>query len=194
MRNSEIYRQTRETEIKVRLELDGDGLANINTPIYFFNHMLELFAKHGLFNIEVEATGDVEVDYHHMVEDIGICLGRALNDALGDKTSIKRYNSVFIPMDEALVFASLDISGRPFLVFDIDFPLERIGSFETELVKEFLVGFVNNGKLTLHVKLISGENTHHIIEALFKSFGRALSGAVEKDPRIKGVPSTQGLI
>ena len=156
MRNSEIYRQTRETEIKVRLELDGDGLANINTPIYFFNHMLELFAKHGLFNIEVEATGDVEVDYHHMVEDIGICLGRALNDALGDKTSIKRYNSVFIPMDEALVFASLDISGRPFLVFDIDFPLERIGSFETELVKEFLVGFVNNGKLTLHVKLISG--------------------------------------
>ncbi|HHU70110.1 MAG TPA: imidazoleglycerol-phosphate dehydratase HisB [Thermoanaerobacterales bacterium] len=194
MRNSEIYRQTRETEIKVRLELDGDGLANINTPIYFFNHMLELFAKHGLFNIEVEATGDVEVDYHHMVEDIGICLGRALNDALGDKTSIKRYNSVFIPMDEALVFASLDISGRPFLVFDIDFPLERIGSFETELVKEFLVGFVNNGKLTLHVKLISGENTHHIIEALFKSFGRALSGAVEKDPRIKGVPSTKGLI
>jgi len=194
MRNSEIYRQTRETEIKVRLELDGDGLANINTPIYFFNHMLELFAKHGLFNIEVEATGDVEVDYHHMVEDIGICLGRALNDALGDKTSIKRYNSVFIPMDEALVFASIDISGRPFLVFDMDFPLDRIGNFETELVKEFLVGFVNNGKLTLHVKLISGENTHHIIEALFKALGRVLSGAVEKDPRVNGVPSTKGLI
>ncbi len=194
MRNSEIYRKTSETEIKVRLELDGDGSANINTPIYFLNHMLELFTKHGLFNIEVEATGDVEVDYHHTIEDIGICLGRALDNALGDKTSIKRYNSVFVPMDEALVFASIDISGRPFLVFDMDFPLDRIGNFETELVKEFLVGFVNNGKLTLHVKLISGENTHHIIEALFKALGRVLLGAVEKDPRIKGVPSTKGLI
>lgn len=194
MRNSEIFRKTNETEIKVRLELDGDGLANINTPIYFFNHMLELFTKHGLFNIEVKATGDVEVDFHHTVEDIGICLGRALYDALGDKKSIKRYNSVFIPMDEALVFASIDISGRPFLSFDIDFPLERIGNFETELVKEFLVGFVNNGKLTLHVKLVSGVNTHHIIEAIFKALGRVLSGAVEKDSRIKDVPSTKGLI
>lgn len=194
IRKGEIHRKTGETEIKVNMNLDGEGIGRINTPIPFLNHMLELFAKHSLFDIELTASGDVEVDFHHTVEDIGICLGKAFNEALGDKKGIKRFCSAFIPMDEALVLLAADISGRPFLKYDVSIPAERVGNFDTELVEEFFRAFVNSGNFTLHVRLIEGKNAHHIIEAVFKALGRVLSGAVELDSRIKGVPSTKGIL
>jgi imidazoleglycerol-phosphate dehydratase len=194
VRKGEIHRKTGETEIKVNMNLDGEGIGRINTPIPFLNHMLELFAKHSLFDLELTASGDVEVDFHHTVEDIGICLGKAFNKALGDKRGIKRFCSAFIPMDEALVLLAADISGRPFLKYDVSIPAERVGNFDTELVEEFFRAFVNSGNFTLHVRLIEGKNAHHIIEAVFKALGRVLSGAVELDSRIKGVPSTKGIL
>ncbi|NPV43294.1 MAG: imidazoleglycerol-phosphate dehydratase HisB [Firmicutes bacterium] len=194
VRKGEIHRKTGETEIKINMNLDGEGIGRINTPIPFLNHMLELFAKHSLFDLELTASGDVEVDFHHTVEDIGICLGKAFNKALGDKRGIKRFCSAFIPMDEALVLLAADISGRPFLKYDVNIPAERVGNFDTELVEEFFRAFVNNGNFTLHVRLIEGKNAHHIIEAVFKALGRVLSGAVELDSRIKGVPSTKGIL
>lgn len=194
IRKGEIHRKTGETEIKVNMNLDGEGIGRINTPIPFLNHMLELFAKHSLFDLELTASGDVEVDFHHTVEDIGICLGKAFNKALGDKRGIKRFCSAFIPMDEALVLLAADISGRPFLKYDVNIPAERVGTFDTELVEEFFRAFVNSGNFTLHVRLIEGKNAHHIIEAVFKALGRVLSGAVELDSRIKGVPSTKGIL
>lgn len=194
IRKGEIHRKTGETEIKVNMNLDGEGIGRINTPIPFLNHMLELFARHSLFDIELTASGDVEVDFHHTVEDIGICLGKAFNEALGDKKGIKRFCSAFIPMDEALVLLAADISGRPFLKYDVSIPAERVGNFDTELVEEFFRAFVNSGNFTLHVRLIEGKNAHHIIEAVFKALGRVLSGAVELDSRIKGVPSTKGIL
>lgn len=194
IRKGEIHRKTGETEIKVNMNLDGEGIGRINTPIPFLNHMLELFTKHSLFDLELTASGDVEVDFHHTVEDIGICLGKAFNKALGDKRGIKRFCSAFIPMDEALVLLAADISGRPFLKYDVNIPAERVGTFDTELVEEFFRAFVNSGNFTLHVRLIEGKNAHHIIEAVFKALGRVLSGAVELDSRIKGVPSTKGIL
>jgi len=194
VRKGEIHRKTGETEIKVNMNLDGEGIGRINTPIPFLNHMLELFTKHSLFDLELTASGDVEVDFHHTVEDIGICLGKAFNKALGDKRGIKRFCSAFIPMDEALVLLAADISGRPFLKYDVNIPAERVGNFDTELVEEFFRAFVNSGNFTLHVRLIEGKNAHHIIEAVFKALGRVLSGAVELDSRIKGVPSTKGIL
>ncbi|QSQ09619.1 Imidazoleglycerol-phosphate dehydratase [Koleobacter methoxysyntrophicus] len=194
VRKGEIHRKTGETEIKVNMNLDGEGIGRINTPIPFLNHMLELFAKHSLFDLELTASGDVEVDFHHTVEDIGICLGKAFNKALGDKKGIKRFCSAFIPMDEALILLAADISGRPFLKYDVNIPAERVGNFDTELVEEFFRAFVNSGNFTLHVRLIEGKNAHHIIEAVFKALGRVLSGAVELDSRIKGVPSTKGIL
>ncbi|MDK2901864.1 MAG: imidazoleglycerol-phosphate dehydratase [Thermosediminibacterales bacterium] len=194
VRKGEIHRKTGETEIKVNMNLDGEGIGRINTPIPFLNHMLELFTKHSLFDLELTASGDVEVDFHHTVEDIGICLGKAFNKALGDKRGIKRFCSAFIPMDEALVLLAADISGRPFLKYDVSIPAERVGNFDTELVEEFFRAFVNSGNFTLHVRLIEGKNAHHIIEAVFKALGRVLSGAVELDSRIKGVPSTKGIL
>jgi imidazoleglycerol-phosphate dehydratase len=194
VRKGEIHRKTGETEIKVNMNLDGEGIGRINTPIPFLNHMLELFTKHSLFDLELTASGDVEVDFHHTVEDIGICLGKAFNKALGDKRGIKRFCSAFIPMDEALVLLAADISGRPFLKYDVSIPAERVGTFDTELVEEFFRAFVNSGNFTLHVRLIEGKNAHHIIEAVFKALGRVLSGAVELDSRIKGVPSTKGIL
>lgn len=191
-RLAEIERKTRETDIEVKLDLDGTGECDINTGVPFFDHMLTALAKHGLFDLQVKAVGDLEIDAHHTVEDVGICLGRALAKALGDKVGISRFGCARVPMDEALAEATVDISGRPFLVFSADFSNPRVGEFDTELVKEFFLAFTYNAGITLHLNLLYGSNTHHCIEALFKAVGRALGQAVAIDPRVKGVPSTKG--
>ncbi|WP_425058073.1 Imidazoleglycerol-phosphate dehydratase [Sporomusa carbonis] len=193
-RTASIERVTGETAIKVLLNLDGGGQAKIDTGIGFFDHMLILFGKHGLFDLTVEAKGDLYVDGHHTVEDTGIVLGQALAKALGDKNGIKRYGTAFVPMDEALAMVALDISGRPYLVFDAALPGEQVGRFDSELTEEFLRALSVHAGLTLHVRLLSGKNTHHIIEAVFKALGRALAEAVRQDERIKGVMSTKGVI
>lgn len=191
-RIAEITRQTAETSITASLNLDGAGRSEITTGIGFFDHMLILFAKHGFFDLNVNALGDLHIDGHHTVEDTGIVLGQALFKALGDKSGIKRYGTVFVPMDEALVMVSLDISGRPFLAFDVEIPTERIGTFDSELVEEFLRALVVHAGLTLHVRLITGKNAHHIVEGVFKALGRALDEATSRDERIVGVMSTKG--
>lgn len=191
-RIAEITRQTAETSITASLNLDGTGRSEITTGIGFFDHMLILFAKHGFFDLNVNALGDLHIDGHHTVEDTGIVLGQALFKALGDKSGIKRYGTVFVPMDEALVMVSLDISGRPFLAFDVEIPTERIGTFDSELVEEFLRALVVHAGLTLHVRLITGKNAHHIVEGVFKALGRALDEATSRDERIVGVMSTKG--
>jgi len=193
-RTADVYRKTRETEIKVIINLDGQGEYNIKTPAYFLNHMLEIFSRHSLFDLEIDAKGDIEVDYHHLVEDIGLVLGQAFSNSLGSKEGIKRYGSFYVPMDEALAFCSVDLSGRPYIYFDAKFRSDRVGEFDAELVKEFFVAFVSNARTTVHLEVIRGENTHHMIEALFKAFGRALREAVALDPREKGVPSTKGIL
>ncbi len=188
-----IHRKTAETEIKVELALDGTGQAEISTGIGFFDHMLAQLARHGFFDLTVLAKGDLAVDGHHTVEDVGICLGKAFADALGERAGIRRYATAWIPMDDALVMASLDISGRPYLAFTAEFPQTRVGDFEAALVEEFFRGFVQQGGLTLHLRLYAGRNTHHMIEALFKAVARALDEASALDPRLGGViPSTKG--
>lgn len=192
MRKSEVKRTTRETDITVALELDGTGKSSVDTGIPFMNHMLELFAKHGFFNLEVRAKGDIEVDYHHTMEDLGLVLGQALVEALGDKAGIRRYGSCILPMDETLALVALDLSGRPCLVWDVDFPAQMIRDLDVRLFCEFFQALVNRAGMNLHVKKLAGEEVHHVAEAIFKAFAKALDQAVSLDPRVKGVLSTKG--
>lgn len=191
-RTATIERQTRETEIALTLALDGQGSGEIATSVPFMDHMLILLARHGFFDLTVNAKGDVEIDDHHTVEDLGIVLGEAFKQALGDKTGIRRYGKATVPMHEALVSVVLDFSGRPHLVFNVEMPKAKVGSFDTELVEEFFVAFCNHAGANVHVNLAYGDNLHHIIEAVFKAFGRALDDATGIDPRVQGVMSTKG--
>ena len=194
-RRATIKRKTSETNIELTLALDGSGQRRIATPVPFFNHMLEAVARHGLFDLEVNATGDVEVDPHHLVEDVGICLGQAFRDALGDRSGIVRYGEATIPMDETLVAAAVDFSGRAAFVYRADQLKGRVvGTFDVELGREFFGGFVAAALCNLHLEVRYGENAHHMIEALFKAFARATSAAVRIDPRVVGVPSTKGTL
>ncbi len=191
-RISTINRNTKETKISVNLNIDGIGNSNIDTGIGFFNHMLEGFSKHGFFDLDVTVKGDLEVDGHHTVEDTGIVLGNAIKEAIGDKKGIKRYGYFVLPMDDALVLCSIDLCGRPYLSFDCNFPTEMIGDFETQLVKEFFYALSYSAMMNIHIKLISGVNSHHIAEAAFKAFAKALDEATTKDERIQDVLSTKG--
>ncbi|AHD04103.1 imidazoleglycerol-phosphate dehydratase HisB [Paenibacillus larvae] len=193
-RASSLTRTTNETDISLSFSIEGMGKADLQTDVPFFNHMLDLFTKHGQFDLEVKARGDVDIDDHHTVEDIGICLGQAFREALGDKKGIKRYANIFIPMDEALAQVAVDISNRPHLEFRAEFPAAQVGSFTTELVHEFLWKFALEARITLHVILHYGRNTHHMVEAIFKALGRVLDEATQIDPRVKGVPSTKGVL
>ena len=193
-RTAEITRETKETKIRLRLGVDGGGITSISTGVGFLDHMLELLAKHALMDLEIEATGDRQVDDHHTVEDVGICLGLALKEALGDKRGISRFGDVSVPMQEALANVALDISGRPALVFNVNFNTPKIGSFDAALAEEFLEGFVANGGLNLHVNVPYGKNDHHIAEAVFKGLAKALRKAAALDDRAKGVPSTKGVL
>ncbi|MBP2071776.1 imidazoleglycerol-phosphate dehydratase HisB [Thermoanaerobacterium butyriciformans] len=194
MREAEVNRKTAETEVYVKINIDGAGKSHINTGIGFLDHMLNLFSKHGLFDLQVEAKGDLYVDSHHTVEDIGITLGQAFLKALGDKKSIKRYGLSYVPMDEALIRAVVDISGRPYLYYDLELKMQVLGNFETETVEDFFRAFAYNSGITLHVEQLHGKNTHHIIEGAFKALGRCLDEATEIDDRIEGVPSTKGVL
>ena len=194
MRIGKVNRATKETRVEVELNLDGAGVTEIDSGVGFFNHMLNLFAAHGQFDLKIFCAGDLEVDGHHSVEDIGISLGAALKEALGDKRGITRYGTFFLPMDETLALVSLDISGRPFLVCDVGELAPMIGNFDTELVEEFLRAFAFNAGLTLHVKILYGKNSHHKVEAIFKALGHALRTAVTVDEKIRGVPSTKGIL
>lgn len=191
-RRAVVTRVTGETDITVELDLDGTGTCLIDTGVPFFDHMLNAFGRHGLFDLTVRATGDIEVDAHHTVEDTGIVLGQAFTQALGDKAGITRFSDVCIPMDETLVQAAVDISGRGQAYCDLPIPTERVGSFDTELAVEFFYAFARDAHVTLHVRELSGANSHHIIEAAFKAAGRAMRYACELDPRVNGVPSTKG--
>jgi imidazoleglycerol-phosphate dehydratase len=194
-RKSKIERRTAETQIGLELDLDGSGQAQIRTGVGFLDHMLELFARHGCFDLSVAAQGDLQVDQHHTVEDVGICLGQALKQALGDKAGIRRYGHFTLPMEESLVSATLDLSGRYFLVFQAEFPTAKIGDFDSELVEDFWQAAAANALCNLHVVLHHGRNSHHIAEAIFKCTARALRMAVEQDPRTQGVvPSTKGTL
>lgn len=192
MRSAELSRKTKETDIELRLTLDGSGQCDIETGVPFFDHMLEAFARHATFDLSVRATGDTEIDDHHTVEDVGIVLGLALAQALGDKASITRFGDAVVPMDEALVLAAIDISGRGQLHYALDLNTPLLGSFDTSLAKEFFMAFASNAQLSLHIYEFAGENTHHVLEAAFKACARALRIAVARDPRIVGVPSTKG--
>jgi len=194
MREAEVNRKTAETEVYVKINIDGAGKSHINTGIGFLDHMLNLFSKHGLFDLQVEAKGDLYVDSHHTVEDIGITLGQAFLKALGDKKSIKRYGLSYVPMDEVLIRAVVDISGRPYLYYDLELKMQVLGNFETETVEDFFRAFAYNSGITLHVEQLHGKNTHHIIEGAFKALGRCLDEATEIDDRIEGVPSTKGVL
>ena len=195
MRSYEIKRTTKETDITLSLCLDGKGESNIDSGNGFMNHMLTLFARHGGFDLNVSCKGDTEVDFHHSAEDIGICLGKALNSALGDMKGIYRYGHIILPMDEALILAAVDISGRSHLSFDLPLPSSRVGDFDTELVEEFFEAFVRNAGITLHIKELSGTNTHHIIEGCFKAVGRVLKMAVAIDAaNADKIPSTKGVL
>ena len=194
MRIGKINRATKETRVEVELNLDGAGVTQIDSGVGFFNHMLNLFAAHGQFDLKILCAGDLEVDGHHSVEDIGISLGAALKEALGDKRGITRYGTFFLPMDETLALVSLDISGRPFLVCEVGELAPMIGNFDTELVEEFLRAFAFNAGITLHVKILYGKNSHHKVEAIFKALGHALRSAVTVDEKIRGVPSTKGVL
>jgi len=187
-----IQRKTKETEIAVEWNLDGSGKSTISTLSPFFDHMLDQIARHGLNDLTIRTKGDIQIDGHHTVEDTGIALGQALRQALGEAKGIRRYGSAFVPFDEALCFAAVDVSGRPFLVFEAEFPREKVGEFDTELVLEFFRALAYNAGITLHLKVHCGQNAHHMIEGLFKAFARALYDAVTVDPRVAGVPSTKG--
>ena len=196
MRSGNVMRETKETKIDLTIDLDGSGRADVESGIGFFNHMLTLFAAHGRFDLVLNCAGDIEVDGHHSVEDIGIALGQAVQKALGDKKGITRYGTFFLPMDETLVMVSLDISGRPFLVYDADGAMApMIGQYDTELTEEFLRAFAFNAGITLHVKVMYGTNSHHKVEAIFKALGRALHAAVKINPETAGeIPSTKGML
>lgn len=193
-RTATIERITKETRIRLSLNLDGSGDAKISTSAPFLDHMLNLFSRHGLFDLEVEATGDIDIDFHHTVEDIGIVLGGAFKQALGDKDGIRRYGQASVPMDETLASVSVDISGRPYLVYHVNLPKVKVGEFDVELAREFFQAFVSHCGLNLHINVMYGENVHHIIEACFKAFARALDIATQLDPRIVGVMSTKGVL
>lgn len=195
MRYSEIERKTAETDISLSLALDGSGKSDINTGVGFLDHMLTLFAKHASFDLTVYAKGDINVDYHHTVEDVGICLGMAFKEALGDMRGINRYADTIIPMDEALVMTAVDISGRAYLAYSLDIPNEKVGDFDCELVCEFFAAFVRKAELTLHIRSLAGENSHHIIEGAYKSFARTMRYAVAIDrSRADEIPSTKGVL
>jgi len=193
-RTATIHRTTRETDIRLTLDLDGSGKAEIATGIGFFDHMLDLFARHGLFDLIVAARGDLHVDQHHTVEDVGICLGQALREALGDRSGIVRYGHALAPMDEALLLAAIDVSGRPYFAGDLDVHGRTIGGFDAELAPEFFRALATNGLITLHLRQIAGENAHHIVEGAFKAVARALAAATRRDERVEGVPSTKGVL
>jgi len=194
MRSAEIQRDTNETSIVLSLEIDGEGKRAINTGIGFFNHMLDLFTKHGLFNLSLNVNGDLEVDEHHTVEDVGIVLGEAFAQAVGDKAGICRYATQFVPMDEALAFVSVDFSGRAFLQYSVQCPDQLVGGISSQIFEEFFRAFTTAAKITLHINVPYGSNTHHMIEAVFKAVGRALRFALEDDPRNSGIPSTKGVL
>lgn len=195
IRSAQVSRKTAETDIYLKLRLDGKGESNINSGCGFLDHMLTLFSKHSRIDLEINCKGDTQVDYHHTAEDIGICLGIALNEALGNKKGITRYGDITLPMDEALILCALDISGRDYLGFDVEIPTQKVGDFDTELVEEFWLGFVRNAKMTLHFKQLAGKNSHHIIEGMFKAAGRVIGQAVKIDPNfINEIPSTKGLL
>jgi imidazoleglycerol-phosphate dehydratase len=194
-RQARVERKTKETEIMLHLNIDGTGASKVRTPIPFFSHMLEAFAKHGLVDLTVDAQGDIEVDQHHTVEDVGIVLGQALRQSLGDKKGIVRYGTAYVPMDEALVSASVDLSGRPFLVFNVPVARTRVSNFDLDLLQEYFRAFAFNAEITLHVTMHYGHNLHHITEAVFKAVGRALADATRLNPRIAGIlPSTKGAL
>lgn len=195
MRKGEIKRKTAETDIELSLALDGTGKSNIYTGCGFLDHMLTLFAAHGRFDLNVSCKGDTNVDFHHSVEDVGICLGKAFSDAIGDCKGIKRYGNMILPMDESLVLCALDVSGRAYLNYDVSITAEKIGDFDTELIEEFFFAFVRNSGVTLHIKQLDGKNAHHIAEAAFKAFARALRQAVEIDIQSNDeIPSTKGVL
>jgi imidazoleglycerol-phosphate dehydratase len=194
-RQAQLERKTQETEVSLQLNIDGTGASKVETTIPFFNHMLTAWAKHGLMDLTVDARGDIEVDLHHTVEDVGIVLGRAFREALGDKRGVVRYGTAAIPMDEALIVASVDLSGRPFLVFNVPLGRARIANFDLDLLKDFFRAFAFNAEVTLHVNMQYGENLHHVSEAVFKAVGRALAEATRLTPRIAGIlPSTKGTL
>ena len=195
MRTSDITRNTAETKISLSLNLDGKGESKINSGCGFLDHMLTLLARHGNFDLNLSCDGDIHVDYHHTVEDIGICLGKAFNEALGDKRGIFRYGNMLLPMDEALILSAVDISGRGMLVYNLDIPTVKVGDFDTELCEEFWLGFVREANLTLHINQLAGKNSHHIIEGAFKSVGRSLRAAVKIDADdADRIPSTKGVL
>lgn len=192
MRNASVKRQTKETNIAVSIELDGEGIAEISTGIPFMDHMLTLFAKHGNFDLKVQAQGDLDVDCHHTMEDLGLVLGDALTQALGSKEGIRRYGNFLLPMDEALAMVALDLSGRPYLVYDVSLPAPYIKDLDTALFHEFFMAFTVKSAMNLHIRMFSGSEVHHVLEAIFKGVARALSEAVSIDPKVKGIPSTKG--
>lgn len=191
-RKSVINRKTKETDISMIFCIDGNGKADVNTGIGFFDHMLDGFARHGLFDLSILAKGDLNVDSHHTIEDTGIVLGNAIKEAIGDKKGIKRYGSMILPMDETLVLCAVDLSGRPYFSFEAEFSTDKVGDMDTEMVKEFFYAISYTASMNLHIKVISGDNNHHIIEAVFKAFSKALDEATMYDPRIKDVLSTKG--
>ncbi len=193
-RVGEVSRKTKETDVRVRLALDGSGRASVSSGVAFLDHMLELFARHGLFDLEVECRGDLEIDDHHSVEDIAICLGQALAEALGDKNGIARYGAALVPMDEALCRAVIDLSGRFYLIYEVETRRQTIGNFSVELAEHFWRSFAEAAKCNLHLDCLRGRNTHHILEGTFKATARALRQAVERDPRVRGVLSTKGVL
>ena len=194
LREVQVRRKTKETDVQVKLNLDGDGYSRISTGLPFLDHMLDLFAKHGLFSLEVTCNGDLEIDDHHSVEDIAITLGQALTEALGDKRGIRRYGEAIVPMDEALCRSVIDLSGRFYLIYEVVTRRQKIGTFSTELAEHFWRSFAETGKFNLHIDCLRGRNTHHILEGTFKATARALRQAVERDPRITGVLSTKGVL
>lgn len=193
-RKADIKRKTKETDILMSFAIDGTGKSDVHTGIGFFDHMLEGFSRHGFFDLTLQVNGDLEVDGHHTVEDTGIVLGTAIREALGDKAGIRRYGSFLLPMDESLCLCAIDLSGRPYFVFDCEFPAERVGELDTELVREFFYAVSYSAGMNLHLKMLNGGNAHHMIEAMFKAFGKALDEACLRDPRISGVLSTKGAL
>ncbi|RII29827.1 MAG: imidazoleglycerol-phosphate dehydratase HisB [Geobacter sp.] len=193
-RTATIERITKETRIRMELSVDGRGQAKVCTSVPFLDHMLNLFARHGLFDLTIEASGDIDIDFHHTVEDVGIVLGEAFKQALGDKNGIRRYGQATVPMDETLAAVAVDFSGRPYLVYHVALPKVKIGDFDVELAREFFQAFVNHCGLNLHINVMYGDNVHHIIEACFKAFARAVDVATQLDPRVEGVMSTKGVL
>jgi imidazoleglycerol-phosphate dehydratase len=193
-RTAAVVRTTKETSIRLRFAVDGSGQARVDTGVPFLDHMLDLFARHGLFDLEVAATGDLAVDFHHTVEDIGLALGQAVREALGEKAGIRRFGEATVPLDEALVQSVVDCSGRPYLAYEVRLKHAKIGAFDVELIHDFFLALVNQAGMNLHVRMLAGRNPHHVLEAAFKGFARALDAATQRDPRVRGVPSTKGTL